>query len=413
MREKYAAFLPDVAHAPRPVPRDPVDVERAGGRPPRTSRRRLARRDARRCPGGLLGADYEVENGRYRFKKVFGGLNWTPDLRSPLTEPGVDVKAGEYLLAVEGARAALPGQPLRALRADRRPPRRDHGGTEPRRHGLAHGQGRARSRTSSRCATATGWRATCGKVTEATQGRVAYVYVPNTAELGPHLLQALLLPAGRPRGDHRGRAPQRRRQRGRLLHRHPAPARRSATGRCATAPTSRPRSPASTAPRSCSSTRPRARAATSCPGCSSKFELGPARRQAHLGRARRHPGLPGADGRRLGDRAQPRDLDRGRVRSSRTRAWRPDVEVEQTPADVIAGHDPQLEKAIELVMKELPKDAPPAGPASGLSRPRAQGPVGPGLLLQRSRSRGRIEALRPCGAACPAPSRRRERCGWR
>lgn len=34
-------------------------------------------------PGGLLGADYEVANGRYRFQKVFGGLNWNADLRSP------------------------------------------------------------------------------------------------------------------------------------------------------------------------------------------------------------------------------------------------------------------------------------------------------------------------------------------
>ena len=40
-------------------------------------------------PGGLLGADYEVDSGRYRIAKVYGGLNWNPDLRSPLTEPGV------------------------------------------------------------------------------------------------------------------------------------------------------------------------------------------------------------------------------------------------------------------------------------------------------------------------------------
>ena len=39
----------------------------------------------------------------------------------------------------------------------------------------------------------------------------------------------------------------------------------------------------------------------------------------------------------------------------------PDVEVEQTPADVIAGKDPQLEKAIALVMAELAK-SPPAAP---------------------------------------------------
>jgi tricorn protease len=37
----------------------------------------------------------------------------------------------------------------------------------------------------------------------------------------------------------------------------------------------------------------------------------------------------------------------------------PDVEVEQTPAEVIAGKDPQLEKAIEIVLKELEKNPPP------------------------------------------------------
>ena len=38
----------------------------------------------------------------------------------------------------------------------------------------------------------------------------------------------------------------------------------------------------------------------------------------------------------------------------------PDIEVEQTPADVIAGHDPQLEKAIEVALDELKKNPPPA-----------------------------------------------------
>src|SRR5581483_11135478 len=43
-------------------------------------------------PGGLLGADYEIANGRYRFKKIYGGLNWSAALRSPLTAPGVNGK---------------------------------------------------------------------------------------------------------------------------------------------------------------------------------------------------------------------------------------------------------------------------------------------------------------------------------
>lgn len=49
---------------------------------------------------GLLGADYKVENGRYRIAQILGEQNWTPGLASPLTLPGVSVKKGEYLLAV-------------------------------------------------------------------------------------------------------------------------------------------------------------------------------------------------------------------------------------------------------------------------------------------------------------------------
>jgi tricorn protease len=53
-------------------------------------------------PGGLLGCDYKIENGRYRFARVYNGENWNPNLRAPLTQPGVNVKEGEYLLAVGG-----------------------------------------------------------------------------------------------------------------------------------------------------------------------------------------------------------------------------------------------------------------------------------------------------------------------
>ncbi|MDE2108982.1 MAG: PDZ domain-containing protein, partial [Gammaproteobacteria bacterium] len=51
---------------------------------------------------GLLGTDYTVEHGRYRFSKIYSGENWNPQLQAPLTQPGVNVKAGEYLLAVNG-----------------------------------------------------------------------------------------------------------------------------------------------------------------------------------------------------------------------------------------------------------------------------------------------------------------------
>ncbi len=55
-----------------------------------------------RYSGGLLGADYTIENNRYRFAKIYNGENWNPNLFAPLTQPGVNVKEGEYLIAVNG-----------------------------------------------------------------------------------------------------------------------------------------------------------------------------------------------------------------------------------------------------------------------------------------------------------------------
>jgi tricorn protease len=133
----------------------------------------------RRVPGGLLGADYVLENGRYRFKKIYGGLNWNPQLRSPLTEPGVDAVAGEYLLKVNGEEVTSsdnifskfentagkiveitigPNPDGSGSRTVSVVPIRDEGG-------LRHRD----------------WiEGNIKKVDEATGGRVAYVYVPNT-----------------------------------------------------------------------------------------------------------------------------------------------------------------------------------------------------------------------------------------
>jgi len=64
--------------------------------------------EARKVKGGLLGADYRIENGRYRFARIFNGENWNPDLRAPLTQPGVNVKTGDYLLEVNGVEVRPP-----------------------------------------------------------------------------------------------------------------------------------------------------------------------------------------------------------------------------------------------------------------------------------------------------------------
>jgi tricorn protease len=59
-------------------------------------------RPQKRSSGGLLGADYERVGGHYRLSRVYNGENWNPDLRAPLTQPGVAAKVGEYILAIDG-----------------------------------------------------------------------------------------------------------------------------------------------------------------------------------------------------------------------------------------------------------------------------------------------------------------------
>ena len=64
--------------------------------------------EPKRVKTGLLGADFILENGCYRFARIFNGENWNPKLRAPLTQPGVNVKVGEYLLAVNGRSVRPP-----------------------------------------------------------------------------------------------------------------------------------------------------------------------------------------------------------------------------------------------------------------------------------------------------------------
>jgi tricorn protease len=130
--------------------------------------------------GGLLGADYTIEKGRYRFDRVYHGENWNPDLRAPLTQPGVNVKAGEFLLAVNGQDVQAPTDLYRYFEGTA-------GKSIVLRVGpTADGKG-ARDVTvvpveSEVALRNRAWiEANRRKVDAMTKGRVAYVYLPDTA----------------------------------------------------------------------------------------------------------------------------------------------------------------------------------------------------------------------------------------
>ena len=139
--------------------------------------------DVPRVPVGLLGADLEIANGRYRFSKVYDGESWNPDLRAPLAEPGIDVRAGEYLLEVNGVALRAPGNPYRLFE-----------GTADRQTVLRVGPNP--SNDGSRLVTVVPLTNENGlrqrdwiesnrrKVDELSGGRLAYVWLPNTGQGG-------------------------------------------------------------------------------------------------------------------------------------------------------------------------------------------------------------------------------------
>ena len=59
---------------------------------------------AKKVPGGLLGADYTIRDGRYYcLTKIYTGGTWSPDAKAPLAQPGLDVHEGDCILAIDGA----------------------------------------------------------------------------------------------------------------------------------------------------------------------------------------------------------------------------------------------------------------------------------------------------------------------
>ncbi|MGD2108223.1 MAG: PDZ domain-containing protein [Phycisphaerae bacterium] len=133
---------------------------------------------------GMLGVDYELKNGAYRIAKIYQGAPWDLDARGPLSEPGVDVNEGDYLLAVNGVALDVTTDPWAAFRGLDNAvvtltvgenPTLDDGAREVVVKTL-------RSENNLRYRA---WiEANRQYVSEKSGGRVGYVYVPNTGVRG-------------------------------------------------------------------------------------------------------------------------------------------------------------------------------------------------------------------------------------
>lgn len=179
MKKKYEAFLPHVKTRP-----DLYRVMQWMGSELGVGHHRFGSRGTRlnnptRVGGGLLGADFKVENDRYRITKIYGGLNWNGDLRSPLTEPGVNVETREYILAVDGEEVRGSDNLYRFF--ENKANRLVELKVGPNADGIG-----SRMVTVTPISNEYGLRnrdwveGNIAKVNEATNGQVAYVYVPNT-----------------------------------------------------------------------------------------------------------------------------------------------------------------------------------------------------------------------------------------
>lgn len=132
---------------------------------------------------GLLGVDLEEAGGFYRIKRIYTGERWNPGLMGPLAVPGLNVKEGDFILAVDGRELRAPVNPYMLL------------------EGTA---GRAITLTVNGKPTTAGarkvvvepissegqlrtWAWVAGnqkRVDEMSGGRLAYVWLPNTGQGG-------------------------------------------------------------------------------------------------------------------------------------------------------------------------------------------------------------------------------------
>ena len=132
---------------------------------------------------GYLGVDYSFENGAYRIKKILDGAEWDAETRSPLRQPGVAVKEGDYLLAVNGLPLDVGQEPYAAFQGLADKPVFLTVNSQPTKDGAR--EVLVQTLASEARLRHLAWiEKNRRQVDEATGGKVGYVYVPDTGQNG-------------------------------------------------------------------------------------------------------------------------------------------------------------------------------------------------------------------------------------
>jgi tricorn protease len=133
--------------------------------------------------GGLLGADFVIDQDRYKVSRIFDNESWNPDLRSPLATPGANVNTGDYILAINGIELKAPDNIHRLLDGTANRQTTLTVNTTPSMQG-------ARTVTvipvaSEQALRTRAWVESNRRMVEKmSDGQLAYVYIPNTGQPG-------------------------------------------------------------------------------------------------------------------------------------------------------------------------------------------------------------------------------------
>ena len=305
---------------------------------------------------GMLGADYTIDQDRYRIAHVVHGGNWNPALYAPLTQPGVNVKDGEYLLAVNGTPLHATDDVYEAF--DGLAGKQTTITVGPTPDGKGSRDVLVLPVASERAMREQEWiEGNIRKVDAMSNGQVAYVYVPNTAGAGFDSFNRYFFAQT---GKKAVVIDERFNQGGDIadyvidvLKRKPMLNYVSREGVSVTEP-----SGAIFGPKAMLINQNAGSGGDAMPWLFRQAQLGP------LVGTRTWGGLVGIGG-------YPSLLDGGSVTAPRTALYglngqwevenigvAPDVMVEDDPRSAAAGHDAQLEKAVSIVMDELKKNPP-------------------------------------------------------